>query len=245
MDIREIQALHAQYSSQPVVIDITSHVRALPAPVVQESTLDRAAARLASACRRYGRPTALALALALGAGVGGVCVAKLWHALHTPQAAAIGDPTTSQRPSTTPTHTAATSAPLESKRQLTGADFVEPAERGAASVPRMNAEALQAANPLASPAYTKPASPAATSDLEKAAASPVRAPRAAAGPVEGRQPVAAAPTQAAPHRTHHVPVRQRQDAASAEASATHSESAKAEHTPKPATPSKAGDVPLF
>ncbi|BCF95250.1 hypothetical protein PPGU16_83170 (plasmid) [Paraburkholderia largidicola] len=31
MDLREIQALHAQYTAQPVIIDIASHTAAMPA----------------------------------------------------------------------------------------------------------------------------------------------------------------------------------------------------------------------
>lgn len=272
MDIREIQALHARYSSQPVVIDINCHVRALPAPVSQESTRDRVAARLTSACRRYGRPTAIAVALALGAGVTGMCAAKLWHVLHTPQAAALVEPTSTQSTAAAPTHATAASAPSGLKRPLTGADFAESAERTAASLPHVNAEALVASEPPGTPAPPKPSTHAAPSDLEKAAASPVRASRTAAATTAGQQPAASAPTPASPassaavstagaapavqsaaqpkappHHIHRAAARQRQDVASAEAPApaTHADPAKVEQAPKPATPAKVGDVSLF
>ena len=107
MDIREIQALYAQYSSQPVVIDIDSHVRALPAPAGHESTRKRTIETLKSTYRRVGRPTAIVLALALGAGVAGVSAAKLWHAAHARQAAVHVEPAASHSASAATAHAAA------------------------------------------------------------------------------------------------------------------------------------------
>ncbi|UEP39728.1 hypothetical protein LL998_33860 (plasmid) [Burkholderia ambifaria] len=268
MDIREIQALHAQYSSQPVVIDINSHMRALPAPERHESPRALVSARLVSTGRRLGRPAAIVVALALGAAVAGVCTAKLWRSLHAPQASAHIEPATSQLTGTTPVHVGAPSTPNGSKPPLTSADFDEPAERAAASQRRVDADAFRASEGLGSPALTKQSTSAAPLDPAKAAASPIRMTHAAAGPAAGQPPTPPAPAQAVPaaaaapaasvpivqpaaqpravqHRAHRAPVRQHQDVPSAEASATHSEPAKAEHTLKPATPAKAGDVPLF
>ncbi|MXN76436.1 hypothetical protein GR157_17040 [Burkholderia sp. 4701] len=273
MDIREIQALHAQYSSQPVVIDINSHVRALPAPVEHESTRERAIARLKSTYRRFGRPTAIAFAFAVGAGLTGMCAAKLWHVIHGPQSIAHIEPTASQSPSTGPAQaavSAAASAPPESKRPLTGADFAEPAERAAASLSRVDAQALRAAGSGETAVPANPATRTPVSDQEKAAASPIRASRATAGqqpaatvPAQGEPVTAAsaAPTSAAaapagqataqpkpaPRRIQRSATRQHHEVASAEAPAAspHGEPAKAEHTPKPPTPAKTGDVPLF
>ncbi|EDT42947.1 hypothetical protein [Burkholderia ambifaria] len=270
MDIREIQALHAQYSSQPVVIDINSHMRALPAPDRHESPRALVSARLVSTGRRLGRPAAIVVALALGSAVAGVSTAKLWRSLHAPQASAHIDPTTSQLTVTTPVQIGAASTPNGSKPPLTSADFVESPERVAAGQASVNAGALRASEPLGSPALTKQSTSAAPPDLEKAAASPIRVAHAAAGPAAGQPPAPAAPAQAVsaaasapavsaptvpsaaqpravPHRPHRAPARQRQDAAGAEASApaTRIEAAKPEYTPKSATPAKAGDVPLF
>lgn len=270
MDIREIQALHAQYSSQPVVIDINSHIRALPAPDRHESPRALVSARLVSTGRRLSRPAAIVVALALGAAVAGVCTSKLWHSLHAPQAAAHIDTATSQLTGTAPVNVGAASTPNGSKPPLTSADFVEPADRAAASLPRVNADALRASEALGSPALTNQSTSAARPDLEKAAASPIRVAHAAAGPVAGQPPAPAAPAQAVstaasapavsaptvppaaqpravPHRAHRAPARQPQDTAGAEASApaTRIEAAKPDYTPKSATPAKAGDVPLF
>jgi hypothetical protein len=270
LDIREIQALHAQYSSQPIVIDIDSHVRALPAPAKQESTRERVIARLTPTCRRVSRPTVIVVALALGAGVAGICAAKLWQSLHAPQSAVHIDPTTPHITGIAPASAGAALATSGSKRPLTSADFAEPTERTTASQPRVNAEALRAPELIGSPALTKPPTSAALYDQERAAASPIRAPRPAAGPAASQPPTSpvpgqdvsaatvtlavAAPTvqpatqpKVIPHRVHRAPARQRQDAASAEASATmtRTEAAKPDHAPKSATPAKAGDVPLF
>ncbi|MBG0880342.1 hypothetical protein H0X90_26445 [Burkholderia sp. 9775_39] len=270
MDIREIQALHAQYSSQPVVIDINSHIRALPAPDRHESPRPLVSAHLASTGRRFGRPAAIVVALALGAAVAGVCTSKLWRSLHAPQAAAHIDPATSQLTGTTPEHVGAASIPNGSKPPLTSADFDEPAGRAAATQPRVDADALRASEALGSPTLTKQSTSAAPLDPAKAAASPIRVAHAAAGPAAGQLPAPTAPAQAVPaaasapavsaptvspaaqpravaHRAHRTPARQRQDAAIAEASApdTRIDAARPEHTPKSGAPAKAGDVPLF
>ncbi len=271
MDIREIQALHAQYSSQPVVIDINSHVRALPAPDRQESARKRVTARLSSASRKLGRPAAIVLAVVAGAGLTGISVAKLWHALHPPQAIAHVERTTTHF-ATTPSAPAAASTPPGSRRQLTGADFDEASDRAPTATSRHNGQARQTGESSESTAPANAATPAAAADLEKAAASPIRAARAAPSQVAGQQqatalqsasppppttsstPVTAQPTvqpaeqaKRALHRIHRAPSRQRQESVNTEtpASTQHNEATKTEHSPKPSTPGKTGDVPLF
>lgn len=271
MDIREIQALHAQYSSQPVVIDINSHVRALPAPDQQESARKRVTARLSSASRKLGRPAAIVLAVVAGAGLTGISVAKLWHALHPPQAIAHVERTTTHF-ATTPSAPAAASTPPGSRRQLTGADFDEASDRAPTATSRHNGQARQTGESSESTAPANAATPAAAADLEKAAASPIRAARAAPSQVAGQQqatalqsasppppttsstPVTAQPTvqpaeqaKRALHRIHRAPSRQRQESVNTEtpASTQHNEATKTEHSPKPSTPGKTGDVPLF
>lgn len=255
MNIREIQALHAQYSSQPVVIDIKSHVRALPASDRQESARERVTARLSSAGRKLCRPATIALAVVSGVGLTGVCAAKLWHALHTPHAVAHVERSTAQTPITAPT-AAAASTPPGSQRQLTSAAFTEPTERTPAGLSRVDAQALWTGEAGGSAALAS--ATASVTDPEKAATSPIRAARAASNPAAGQQqvaaPVAAQPTvqptdqpKPAPHRVHRTPARQRQEPATTEAtaSAPHNETTKTEHTSKPSTPAKTGDVPLF
>ncbi len=269
MNIREIQALHAQYSSQPVVIDIKSHVRALPAPDRQESARERVTARLSSAGRKLCRPATIVLAVVSGAGLTGVCAAKLWHVLHTPHAVAHVERSTAQTPIAAPT-AAAASTPPGSQRQLTSAAFTEPTERTPAGLSRVDAQALWTGEAGGSAAQAS--ATASVTDPEKAATSPIRAARAASNPAAGQQqvaaaqkvpppppattaaPVAAQPTvqptdqpKPAPHRVHRTPARQRQEPATTEAtaSAPHNETTKTEHTSKPSTAAKTGDVPLF
>ncbi|AIO71078.1 MULTISPECIES: hypothetical protein [Burkholderia cepacia complex] len=269
MDIREIQALHAQYSSQPVVIDINSHVRALPAPERQKSARERVTARLSSASRKLGRPAAIVLAVAAGAGLAGISAAKLWHALHPPQAAAHIEQSPAQAAATPPAPAAA-STPSSPQRQLTSADFVEPPDRPPATTPRVDTQALRTGGSSASMAPANAATPAAATDLEKAAASPIRAERAASNQAAGQQQAAdaqgalqtwpamsSAPIATRPavqpaerpkptsHRIHRAPAHPRQEASNTEAVQTNSEPVKPEHAPKPATSAKTGDVQLF
>uniref|UniRef100_UPI003BEEFF4E hypothetical protein n=1 Tax=Burkholderia arboris TaxID=488730 RepID=UPI003BEEFF4E len=271
MDIREIQALHAQYSSQLVVIDINSHVRALPAHDRQESARERVTARLSSACRNLGRSAAIVLGVVAVAGLTGISAAKLWHALHPPEAIAHVERSTTHTAANPPAPAAA-STPPGSQRQLTGADFAEPADRAPAATTRINAQALRTGESSGSTALASAATPAAATDLEKAAASPIRAARAASNQAAGPQqaaagqtasppppatstaPVAAQPTvqsaeqpTPAPHRIRRAPARQHPEPATTEAtaSAPHNEPTKTEHPPKPSTPAKTGDVPLF
>lgn len=269
MDIREIQALHAQYSSQPVVIDINSHVRALPAPDRQESARERVTARLSSASRRLGRPTAILIAVVAGAGLTGISAAKLWHALHPPQAVAHVERPTTQNLATAPAPAAA-STTRSSQRPLTSTDFTDPAAGMPVGRPRVDALALpnDDANGSAPPATAV----TSATVLERAATSPIRAAREVSDPAANQRQVpvaqtpprtppaatsaavAAPPTtqpterpKAAPRSVHHAPPRQRPEAATTEASAAapRNESTKTEHAPKPSTPAKTGDVPLF
>jgi hypothetical protein len=84
MDLREIQALHAQYTAQPVIIDIASHTAAmpaLPAPEHNKAARVRTGA-IAATFRKGGKPALIALAVAAMAAGGGMSVARIWHAMH-------------------------------------------------------------------------------------------------------------------------------------------------------------------
>ncbi|MGF6960809.1 hypothetical protein [Paraburkholderia youngii] len=67
MNLREIQALHAQYSTQPVIIDLASHTAAMPAlPAPDRVPLARTrAVELGAVLRKAGKPAVLALAIPL------------------------------------------------------------------------------------------------------------------------------------------------------------------------------------
>ncbi|MGF6547231.1 hypothetical protein QFZ96_002302 [Paraburkholderia youngii] len=82
MDLRQIQALHAQYSGQPVVIDITRHTAAMPALPAPEGgkSLRSQGAAMTAALRTARRPALIAVAIAALAGLGGMSAARVWHA---------------------------------------------------------------------------------------------------------------------------------------------------------------------
>ncbi|AKM45386.1 hypothetical protein NL30_36735 [Burkholderia contaminans] len=138
----------------------------------------------------------------------------------------------------------------------------------------MTAQAFQASQPQGTTVPVDRGTPAPMTDQEKAAASPIRASRTASVPSVGQQSTATTPADAAPppsttvaqastatapavaptaqskpapHRAHRAPARQRQEVAGAEtpSPAAHTEPAIVEHAPKPSTPAKTGDVPLF
>ena len=89
MDLREIQALHAQYTVQPVIIDIASHTAAMPAlPAPERGATTRArAVEFVSSLRKAGKPAIVAFAIAAVAAAGGMSIARIWHAMHETVAA--------------------------------------------------------------------------------------------------------------------------------------------------------------
>lgn len=84
MDIREIQTLHAQYTAQPVIIDIASHTAAMPALPAPHRTggLGATVHTVAANLHKAGKPALIALAIAVVAAGGGMSIARIWHAMH-------------------------------------------------------------------------------------------------------------------------------------------------------------------
>src|SRR5260370_1105109 len=88
MDLREIQALHAQYASQPVTIDIAAQVAAMPAlPAPEYEPTARRFAALRAQATKFGRPTLIVVAIAAVAGLAGTGAATLWQSMRHPGAA--------------------------------------------------------------------------------------------------------------------------------------------------------------
>lgn len=132
IDLREIQALHARYAREPVVIDLEAQVRARPAPLL----LAHGPAGTTSSLRRIwatqasvGRGALMVIGSAAACAAIGMGTAKLYEALertpapHTqtlrPVADAPAPPATDTLPAATQTHA------------LTAQDFGAPASRGA------------------------------------------------------------------------------------------------------------------
>ncbi|HDR9037297.1 TPA: hypothetical protein ACU967_006172 [Burkholderia contaminans] len=238
MDIREIQALHAKYAAQPVVIDINGHVEAMPALPAPEGNRSRIALPRLGRLKRLVRPIAIAVAAAALAAGGGVSAAKLWRALRAPSHAELTHEATPAASRPVP----AASSALTSAHPLTAADFA-----GSASAPTSTLASVDPRT-LTSRQDPPPSNPSARaqvapSDLDNAAAAPIRAPRTAAPAVASATtepaPPPAAPPKAAPRHIRRSTARPHAAPAENAEPATPAPAAKA-----PAA-SKSADVQLF
>ncbi|WP_059741213.1 hypothetical protein [Burkholderia vietnamiensis] len=199
MDLREIQALHEQYASQPIVIDITSHTKAmatLPAP--ERSTSGRPwIGRVMSRCRRLAKPTAIVVAVAMAAGTAGVSAAKLWRVMHTAAhhapAATVAPP-----PSRADAPQGASPADAVAPRALTSAELGGDSNPPAGAMAKIDPSALTARAPVATAARSP------VSDIEQAEASPIHVPRRSATPPV-QTVTASAPAVAQPATQARIP----------------------------------------
>ncbi|MGP8438032.1 hypothetical protein ACT2FY_08560 [Paraburkholderia fungorum] len=199
MDIKEIQALHAQYTAQPVIIDLSSHTAAmpmLPAPERSASGL-RPARALVSRMRSAGRPALLALAIAAIAGAGGVSAARIWQAMHAtvhvphdPQTGGRPAPAVAQQP-------ASADMPVNAAppRPLTSGDLDTAPTGGRTPLSHVDPKALTAPTPV----VVAPAHDSQPAAVTQAAASPIRATRATAAaaqtPLQASEPDPTQPAQ--------------------------------------------------
>jgi len=198
MDIREIQALHAQYTAQPVIIDLSSHTAAmpmLPAPERSASGLLPPRALL-SKMRSAGRPALLALAIAAIAGAGGVSAARIWQAMHATahvphDAQTPGRPAPAVAPQPASADRPVNAAP---PRPLTSGDLDTALTSGRTPLSHVDPKALTAPTPV----VVAPAHDSQPAAVTQAAASPIRAtraPAAAAQPPQASEPDATQPAQ--------------------------------------------------
>ncbi|TDN59014.1 hypothetical protein [Paraburkholderia sp. BL10I2N1] len=194
MDIRQIQALHAQYASQPVVIDIAGHVKAmpaLPAPDANTSAAD-SLRRVAAALQRAGKPAAIIVAVAALAAGGGISAAKLWKVIHT----SLSAPTTlatsaSSLPQATVAQAGSDSdSPINAAppRPLTASDFGGRNPEMQSALSNVDAHALIAPRTPSGPQQVTNITSSASGEAG-AAASPIRMVR----PTTASQPVSPAP----------------------------------------------------
>ncbi|RQR26379.1 hypothetical protein DIE23_30150 [Burkholderia sp. Bp9143] len=250
MDIREIQALHAKYATQPVVIDINGHVEAMPALPAPEGNRRRIALPRLGRFKRLIRPVAIAVAAAAIAAGGGVSAAKLWRALRAPSHAELAHEATTPAPRPAP---AAASA-VTGAHALTAADFAGSTSAPTGALASVDPRSLTTRHD-APPGNPSPREQPAPSDSDKAAAAPIRAPRAApvaptaaaaaaSATTEPARPPAAAPKTAPRHihrgttRPHATPAEHTEPASPASMQAP----APAAKAPAAA---KSGDVQLF
>ncbi|ACB69193.1 hypothetical protein BamMC406_6793 (plasmid) [Burkholderia ambifaria MC40-6] len=244
MDIREIQALHAKYAAQPVVIDINGHVEAMPALPAPGGNRKRIALPRLGRFNRLVRPVAIGVTAAALAAGGGVSAAKLWRALRAPSHAELTHEATPPAPRPAP----AASSALTSTHSLTAADFDGSASAPTGTLASIDPRSLTARHDPP-PTNPSPREQPAPSDLNKAAAAPIRAPRTAPV-VQTAASVATepAPPPAAPPKA--VPRHSRRGTARPHAAPSeNAEPAAQVPTPAPAAKApaagKSGDVQLF
>ncbi|APA90375.1 hypothetical protein BJG93_32795 (plasmid) [Paraburkholderia sprentiae WSM5005] len=185
MDLRQIQALHAQYSGQPVVIDITSHNAAMPALPAPEGGkfLRSHGGTLTAALRTARRPALIGVAVAALAGLAGMSAARVWHATHEsfqPAPAAVAP--ASARASTAAQSTDDSTMPVNAApaKPLTAGDFDMQKASGPSGLANVDARSL--AMPPAAARIDPRTAAESTRPEQGAAASPIHAQRAAAAP---------------------------------------------------------------
>jgi hypothetical protein len=192
MDLRQIQALHAQYSSQPIVIDLAGHSAAMPALPAPDTRSGQTWRNFTCSfrLRQIGKPLAIGVAVAALAASGGVSVAKLWQTMHSHLSAQAS-------PSVPPAASQVHAIPrgdmpinVAPPRPLTSADLGAEQSAPTSALANVDAQALAtAATPAVRPAVR---ASDATPDqgLVRAAASPIRT----LNPVPVAQPAAAIST---------------------------------------------------
>ncbi|WP_248295267.1 hypothetical protein [Paraburkholderia sp. UYCP14C] len=189
MDLRQIQALHAQYSGQPVVIDITRHTAAMPALPAPEGgkSLRSQGAAMTAALRTARRSAVIAVAIAALAGLAGMSAARVWHATREnihPAPIAVA-PASAQVPGTSQSVGDGT-MPINAApaKPLTAGDLEVPKATGPSGLASVDARSL--------------AMPAAAAGTDIRAATPSTNPeqRAAASPIHAQRPTAPAQTAA-------------------------------------------------
>jgi len=98
VDLREIQALHTQYASQPVTIDLAGQVAALPAlPGLagQPELMPPQSRRAAALLRTAAKPVAIGIAagaVAIGAALSGLQLYRAMHHVPAPAVVAAAAP---------------------------------------------------------------------------------------------------------------------------------------------------------
>lgn len=185
MDLREIQALHAQYASQPVTIDLAGQVAALPALPGAAGQLEPVpqSGRTAALLRASAKPVAIGLAagaVAIGCALSGLQLYQGMHKVPTPAAV------TAAAPISVPAHQ---DMPVNSEpaHPLTARDLDGHSDMPGSGLSSVDLHSLEK-----TPARTVEAAVAtgqAATTQQSAAASPIHAPHTSPAPTA----VAAAP----------------------------------------------------
>jgi hypothetical protein len=198
MDLREIQALHAQYSAQPVIIDIASHTAAMPAlPAPDRGPTGHARViEFAGGLRKAGKPALIALAIAAAAAGGGMSVARIWHAMHetvvAPKAAVSSASVQTAASAVASEPDGAMPIDVNPARPLTSSDL--DTHKAVAQSALANVDARSLTAPTSNPTSAQAVQPPRPAAENAAAASPIRAPRQSSSVA----PASTAPTSSSP-----------------------------------------------
>lgn len=211
MDLKEIQALHAQYTAQPVIIDIASHTAAMPALPAPErgATAHVRAVELIGGLRKAGKPAFIALAIAAVAAAGGMSIARIWHAMHE----TVATPTVAVAPDAAKQASAPASEPTDERpidvapaRPLTSNDFDAGKAATHSALSNVDTRTLAASASLSPVNLDAPVARPAEQNV--AAASPIRAQRPATPVAPPTSAPASPPAQLTPTATAAAPVAQ-------------------------------------
>jgi len=202
IDLREIEALHARYAREPVVIDLENQIRAIPAPLLlsckpaSRPTLARSAW---NARWKIGRVSLMVIGGTVVCAALGMGAARLWPPPHSASGAAplvsATKPASPQSDAPQIASTASAAAqPLTA--QPLNSQALESSPRSTPALAVVDPSALMQDRSGSRTTTTAPGQPAATTDEQKAIASPIRQQRATTGaPVTAS---AATTAQAAP-----------------------------------------------
>ncbi|MFX1739775.1 hypothetical protein PXJ20_26490 [Paraburkholderia sp. A1RI_3L] len=175
IDLREIQALHARYAREPVVIDLEHQIRAIPVPLMlSHQTAGRVSLqrRAWNARWKIGRITLMVIGGTVVCGAFGMGAARLWPLIHSTERA--HPAASAARPASVQSGgPAAPSAPPVPAQPLTS-QSLDSATRGTPGLAAVDPSALlhghvstSVAEPVITPIPTVP-------EEQKAIAPPIR-----------------------------------------------------------------------
>ncbi|RQM45166.1 hypothetical protein EHZ19_24665 [Paraburkholderia bannensis] len=202
IDLREIQALHARYAREPVVIDLEAQMRARPAPLLlahDPAVSASALRRMWKARANVGRGALMTVGGTFICAAIGMGAAKLYGSIaHASHAAAHAQTTVAATATSPASYTAASAN--GSASALTASDFDQAAGR-TGSLAAVDPAALMGQSPQAATGQVAP--PAAPDNyMQRAAASPIRQARIQRPDVQSEQTPAIQPVPAAVREEH-------------------------------------------
>jgi hypothetical protein len=187
MDLRDIQRLHAQFSTEPFTIDLPARIAALPAPEKIARGDPDAGRRKWSRLKPAFSRSAIALtaaALVAAAGVGSASLYKSWHAERlAPAAPAVSSNAASDANAAAATASKATDASRAAaireidaspSRPVAMTPPLDAASQSAGTPQGLTAEQFRQAVASRAPEVTRSAAASMSSDEQRAINSPIR-----------------------------------------------------------------------